>query len=85
MAIKILIRKYGHCADCSIYEASTALPDGTERAAESSERGSDDEAIGRLIRQNPDIFGELEFEYDGCAKEEHDRIVRIVDSLMLQH
>ena len=81
MATKIRIRKYVHCSNCSFYEASTTMPDGIERTAESGERGSKDEAIGRLIRYNPDVFSELEFEYEGLAKEEHDRISKIIGSL----
>lgn len=78
MAIRILIEKFGHCSNCSYYEASTIAPDGIRRSAESSERGSKDEAIGRLILDNPDIFGEFEIEYEGEAKVEHEYFDGIV-------
>lgn len=78
---KITIDRIGHCSNCAYYTASIELPDGTRREAESREQGSEDEAIGRLIRENPDIFGELEIVYVGAAKAQHDYIERILEPI----
>lgn len=49
--------RYGHCTRCVTSEAIATLPDGTRLDAESSEGGTEEEAIGRLVSYHTEVFG----------------------------
>lgn len=64
MAPKIKIKRHGHCTNCSYDEAMTTAADGTERSEDGNAGESEYAAIGRLIINNPDIFGEIEIQHE---------------------